>query len=128
MRPAKGWPAGAKPKPADGLQVEAFATGLDHPRWLYVLPNGDVLVAESNGPPRPDDAKGIKGFIYRKVQERAGAGVPSANRITLLRATNANGPASKTVFLKDLNSPFGMALVGNDLYVHAGGCSGSPPK
>jgi glucose/arabinose dehydrogenase len=116
IAPAKGWPAGAKPKAANGLEVEAFATGLDHPRWLYVLPNGDVLVAESNGPPRPDDAKGIKGFIYRKVQERAGAGVPSANRITLLRA-NSSGPASKTVFLKDLNSPFGMALVANDLYV-----------
>src|SRR5436190_18720522 len=116
IAPAKGWQDGAKPKAANGLEVTPFATGLQHPRWLYVLPNGDVLVAESNGPPRPDDAKGIKGFIYRKVQERAGAGVPSANRITLLRATGS-GVASKTVFLKDLNSPFGMALVGNDLYV-----------
>src|SRR5438874_2241312 len=116
IAPAKGWPAGTKPVAAAGLTVNAFALGLEHPRWLYVLPNGDVLVAESNGPPRPEDAKGIKGFVYRAVQARAGAGVPSANRITLLRDT-ASGVASKTVFLKDLNSPFGMALVGNDLYV-----------
>jgi glucose/arabinose dehydrogenase len=116
IAPAKGWPDGRKPIAANGLTVNAFATGLDHPRWLYVLPNGDVLVAESNGPPRPEDAKGIKGFVYRTVQERAGAGVPSVNRITLLRDTG-NGTASKTVFLKGLNSPFGMALVGNDLYV-----------
>jgi glucose/arabinose dehydrogenase len=116
IAPAKGWADGAAPKPASGLRVKAFATGLEHPRWLYVLPNGDVLVAESNAPPRPDDAKGIKGFVYRKVQERAGAGVPSANRITLLRP-NPDGSASQTVFLKNLNSPFGMTLVGNDLYV-----------
>jgi glucose/arabinose dehydrogenase len=117
IAPAKGWQDGGKPNAASGLEVNAFATGLDHPRWLYVLPNGDVLVAESDGPPRPEDAKGIKGFVYHKVQQRAGAGVPSANRITLLRAANASGTASKTVFLKDLNSPFGMVLVGNDLYV-----------
>jgi glucose/arabinose dehydrogenase len=116
IAPAKGWGDGRKPVAANGLAVNAFATALDHPRWLYVLPNGDVLVAESNGPPRPEDAKGIKGFVYRGVQARAGAGVPSANRITLLRDTG-NGEASKTVFLKDLNSPFGMTLVGNDLYV-----------
>jgi glucose/arabinose dehydrogenase len=117
IAPAKGWQDGGKPNAATGLEVRAFATGLDHPRWLYVLPNGDVLVAESNGPPRPEDAKGIKGFVSCAVQERAGAGVPSANRITLLHPANGSGTASKTVFLKNLNSPFGMALIGNDLYV-----------
>jgi glucose/arabinose dehydrogenase len=117
IAPAKGWPDGAQPTAASGLAVNAFATGLAHPRWLYVLPNGDVLVAESDGPPRPEDAKGVKGFIYRTVQKRAGAGGTSANRITLLRDANGTGVASKTVFLEGLNSPFGMSLVGNDLYV-----------
>jgi glucose/arabinose dehydrogenase len=116
IAPAKGWPAGGKPEPASGLSVNPFATGLDHPRWLHVLPNGDVLVAESNAPERPEDGKGLKGVIYHMAQKRAGAGVPSANRISLLR-DNGSGVATKTVFLKDLNSPFGMALVGNDLYV-----------
>jgi glucose/arabinose dehydrogenase len=115
---AKGWPDGAKPTPAAGLAVTAFASGLDHPRWLYVLPNGDVLVAETNAPERPEDSKGIKGWITQAVQKRAGAGVPSANRITLLRDADGDGVAeTKTVFLKDLNSPFGMALIGNDFYV-----------
>jgi glucose/arabinose dehydrogenase len=113
---AIGWPDGGKPTPAGGLSVSAFATGLDHPRWLHVLPNGDVLVAESNAPERPEEGKGIKGVIYEMAQKRAGAGVPSANRIVLLR-DNGSGVAAKTVFLKGLNSPFGMALVGNDLYV-----------
>jgi glucose/arabinose dehydrogenase len=117
IAPAKGWPDGAQPKAVSGLAVNAFATGLNHPRWLYTLPNGDVLVAESNGPPRPEDAKGVKGFVFRTVQKRAGAGTPSANRITLLRDTNGTGSATKTVFLEGLNSPFGMTLVGNDLYV-----------
>jgi glucose/arabinose dehydrogenase len=118
IAPAKGWPAGGKPTAASGLAVNAFATGLDHPRWLHVLPNGDVLVAETNAPERPDDAKGLKGMVFLMVQKRAGAGVPSANRITLLRDANGDGVAeTRTVFLKDLNSPFGMALVGNDLYV-----------
>jgi glucose/arabinose dehydrogenase len=117
IAPAKGWPDGAKPAAANGLAVNALATGLSHPRWLYVLPNGDVLVAESDGPPRPDDAQGIKGFIYRTVQKRAGAGGPSANRIMLLRDANGSGVATKMVFLDGLNSPFGMALVGNDLYI-----------
>jgi glucose/arabinose dehydrogenase len=117
IAPAKGWQEGGKPKPAEGFAVAALATGLDHPRWLHVLPNGDVLVAESNGPPRPEDGKGIRGFIYHEVQKRAGAGAPSANRITLLRPTGGDGPASKSTFLAGLNSPFGMTLVGNDLYV-----------
>ncbi|MCQ6257669.1 sorbosone dehydrogenase family protein [Pseudomonas sp. Q11] len=115
---AVGWPDGAKPIPAQGLQVGAFAEGLDHPRWLYVLPNGDVLVAETNAPPKPDDSKGIRGWVMEKVMGRAGAGVPSPNRITLLRDANHDGIAeTRTVFLENLNSPFGMTLVGNDLYV-----------
>ncbi|MFW0887009.1 PQQ-dependent sugar dehydrogenase [Pseudomonas rhizophila] len=115
---AIGWPDGVKPTPAQGLQVGAFAEGLDHPRWLYVLPNGDVLVAETNAPPKPDDSKGIRGWVMEKVMGRAGAGVPSPNRITLLRDANHDGIAeTRTVFLENLNSPFGMTLVGNDLYV-----------
>ncbi|UVL82640.1 sorbosone dehydrogenase family protein [Pseudomonas sp. B21-028] len=115
---AVGWPQGAKPTAAEGLQVAAFAEGLDHPRWLYVLPNGDVLVAETNAPPKPDDAKGIRGWVMKKVMGRAGAGVPSPNRITLLRDADHDGIAeTRTVFLENLNSPFGMTLVGNDLYV-----------
>jgi glucose/arabinose dehydrogenase len=118
IAPAKGWPSGAKPVAANGMAVNAFATGLDHPRTVYVLPNGDVLVAESNAPPKPDDAKGIKGFIMKQVQKWAGAGVPSANRITLLRDADGDGSAeTKSVFLENLNSPFGMVLVGEDFYV-----------
>src|SRR3954470_18552271 len=115
---AKGWPSGGKPAAAPGLSVSAFATGLDHPRWLYVLPNGDVLVAETNAPPKPEDGKGIKGWIMKKTMKRAGAGVPSANRITLLRDADGDGVAeTRTVLLEGLNSPFGMALVRGQLYV-----------
>ena len=118
IAPAKGWPAGATPVAAAGLSVQALATGLDHPRWLQVLPNGDVLVAESNAPPRPEQGKGIKGWIKKWFMTRAGAGVPSANRITLLRDADGDGVAeTRTVFLQGLNSPFGMALVGRNLYV-----------
>jgi len=118
IAPAKGWRGEEKPSAAAGLVVNAFATGLDHPRWLHVLPNGDVLVAETNAPPRPDDGTGIKGKVMQAVQSRAGAGVPSANRITLLRDTDGDGVAeTKSVFLDNLNSPFGMTLVGTDLYV-----------
>lgn len=118
IAPAIGWPAGAKPTAAAGTQVAAFAENLDHPRWLYVLPNGDVLVAETNAPPKPDDSKGIRGWVMKKVMGRAGAGVPSPNRITLLRDADHDGVAeTRTVFLQNLNSPFGMTLVGNDLYV-----------
>jgi len=118
IAPAIGWPDGMKPTAAAGTQVTAFAEGLDHPRWLYVLPNGDVLVAETNAPPKPDDSKGIRGWVMEKVMGRAGAGVPSPNRITLLRDADHDGVAeTRTVFLEHLNSPFGMALVGNDLYV-----------
>ena len=118
IAPAKGWPAVATPKAAAGLAVNAYAAGLDHPRWLYVLPNGDVLVAETNAPPKPEDGKGIKGWVMKLVMKRAGALTPSANRITLLRDTDGDGIAeTRTVFLSGLNSPFGMALVGSDLYV-----------
>jgi glucose/arabinose dehydrogenase len=118
IAPAKGWPAGSAPVAAAGLAVTPYATGLQHPRWLYVLPNGDVLVAETNAPERPEDGKGIKGWAMKKVMKRAGAAVPSANRITLLRDADGDGAAeARSVFLQGLNSPFGMALVGRDLYV-----------
>jgi len=115
---AKGWPDGAKPVAAEGTQVVAFAHGLEHPRWLHVLPNGDVLVAETNAPPRPEDNKGIKGYFFKRFQKKAGGAVPSANRITLLRDTDGDGVAdSRTVFLQNLNSPFGITLAGDSLYV-----------
>ncbi|MEO7073502.1 MAG: sorbosone dehydrogenase family protein [Rhodanobacter sp.] len=115
---AVGWPPATTPIAATGLSVHAFARGLDHPRWLYVLPNGDVLVAESNAPDRPNDAKGIKGWVMKKVMARSGALTPSANRITLLRDADGDGVAeTRSVLLHGLNSPFGMALVGDTLYV-----------
>ena len=118
IAPAKAWPQGVLPKAAAGMSVNALASGLDHPRWLYVLPNGDILVAETNAPPRPEDGKGVKGFVMKKVMAKAGAGVPSANRITLLRDADGDGVAEmRTEFLKGLNSPFGIALVGETLYI-----------
>jgi glucose/arabinose dehydrogenase len=118
VAPARGWSKGARPVAAPGLAVAAYASGLDHPRWLYVLPNGDVLVAETNAPAKPEDGKGVKGFVMRQMMKRAGAGTPSANRIVLLRGVQADGSAqTKTVFLDHLSSPFGMALIGNDFYV-----------
>jgi glucose/arabinose dehydrogenase len=118
IAPAKGWGEAGKPQPAAGFAVARFAAGLEHPRWLYVLPNGDVLVAETNAPERPAEGKGVKGRVMEFVMKRAGASVPSADRITLLRDTDGDGvPETRTVFLEKLHSPFGMALVGNDLYV-----------
>lgn len=118
IAPAKGWPAGTTPLAAAGLSVRAYATGLEHPRWLYVLPNGDVLVAESNAPAKQDGANGIMRWIQKRIMKIAGAGVPSADRITLLRDIDENGIAkTRTVFLQGLHSPFGMALVGNDFYI-----------
>jgi glucose/arabinose dehydrogenase len=118
VAPAEGWPAGVMPTAANGLRVQALASGLQHPRWLYVLPNGDVLVAETNAPPRPEDGKGIRGWVLGREMKRAGAAVPSANRITLLRDADGDGTAElRTIFLENLNSPFGMALVNGQLYV-----------
>ena len=118
IAPAKGWPDGVAPTAAPGLAVTSFADGLDHPRWLHVLPNGDVLVAETNGPPRPEDARGIKGWAMKLVMGWAGAATPSADRITLLRDADGDGIVeSRSVFLDGLHSPFGMALVGRDFYV-----------
>jgi glucose/arabinose dehydrogenase len=117
IAPARGWPEGRTPLAAPGLRANAFASGLDHPRWLYVLPNGDVLVAETNAPPRKQKS-GIKAWFMRMFMKRAGAAVPSANRITLLRDANGDGIAeTRQNFLQGLSSPFGMALVGGTLYV-----------
>ena len=118
IAPAKGWPSGGKPVPGPGLTVTAFATGLDHPRWLYVLPNGDVLVAETNAPAKPEDGKGLRGWVQKKVMMRAGSITPSADRITLLRDEQGSGVAGQRfVFAEKLHSPYGMALVGTQFYV-----------
>src|SRR5688572_1276625 len=115
---AVGWPSGVTPQSVTGTRVNAFAAGLEHPRWLLVLPNGDVLVAETNAPPRPEDGKGIKGAFMKFFMKKAGAAVPSANRITLLRDADGDGVAeTRSVFLDSLNSPFGIAPVANGLYV-----------
>ncbi|MDP3608243.1 MAG: sorbosone dehydrogenase family protein [Methylophilus sp.] len=115
---AVGWYREAKPIVADGLQVNAYAENLKHPRWLYELPNGDVLVAETNAPPKPDSEKGIRQWIVGKVMAQAGAAVPSANRISLLQDNDKDGVAEvHKVFLEGLHSPFGMVLVGNHFYV-----------
>jgi len=119
IAPAIGWPAGTAPRAAAGLAVTALARDLDHPRWVYVLPNGDVLVAESDKPARPDGKAGIKDIIADRIMKKAGSGRrPSADRITLLRDTDGDGVADlRTVFLDKLHSPFGMALVGSDFFV-----------
>ncbi len=120
IAPAAGWPEATQPIPAPGLTVTAFASGLDHPRWLHVLPNGDVLVAETNAPERPLREKllGLKGLAMKIVMQRVGAATPSANRITLLRDVDKDGVAEqRSIFIVGLNSPFGMQLVDNELYV-----------
>ena len=123
IAPAQGWPQGAQPQAPAGFKVTALARGLDHPRWVYTLPNGDVLVAESNKPPPAEGAKnvhsdGLRGLAMGLVMKRAGAGTPSANRITLLRDTDGDGVADvRTAFMQDLLSPFGMALVGTQLFI-----------
>jgi glucose/arabinose dehydrogenase len=110
-----GW-GDATPKAADGLKVTAFAKSLKNPRSLYVLPNGDVLVVESDGPPGPVNRP--KEFIMNWIEKQAHSSVKAGNRILLLRDTNGDGvPDLQTVFLDHLNSPFGVVLVGNDLYV-----------
>ena len=116
IAPSKRWSANTQPTPAAGLSVVAFASALDHPRWIYVLPNGDVLVAESNAPPKPAGSWSLRGWIMGNVMAKAGAGSPSADRITLLRDADGDGVAElRTLFLQGLHSPFGMALVGADL-------------
>jgi glucose/arabinose dehydrogenase len=114
---AKGWAAGEAPTAAPGFSVSLFADALEHPRNVFVLPNGDVLVAETNAPPKPEDTKGIRGIIQRLVMAWAGAGGRSANRITLLRGDGAGRATARTSFIEGLNSPFGMALIGHDFYV-----------
>src|SRR5207253_4298370 len=120
IAPASGWPATGQPQPGPGFTVSALERGLQHPRWLYVLPNGDVLVAESNAPKPPPELedKGIKAWVTKQVMKRAGAGVPSPDRIVLLRDADGDGRAEQhAVFIDKLVSPFGMALVGSHLYV-----------
>ena len=118
IAPAVGWPGGVMPRALAGTTVTALATGLDHPRWVYSLPNGDVLVAESNKQSQPDAGFSIKGWIAGVVMKRAGAAVPSANRITLLRDVDGDGQAEiRTVFMQGLTSPFGIALVGKELFI-----------
>ncbi len=118
IAPARGWLPGTAPRPGTGLAVNAFAAGLNHPRWIYVLPNGDVLVAETNAPAATGRDWSIRDWFMRKVMQRAGAGVRSPDRITLLRDANGDGIAdSRSVFIDKLHSPFGMALVGTTLYV-----------
>ncbi|WP_407352777.1 PQQ-dependent sugar dehydrogenase [Luteimonas sp. R10] len=117
IAPAVGWPDGARPTPAPGFAVTGFARGLDHPRMVYVLPNGDVLVAESDAP-EDQTKQGLKGKAMGVVMKRAGAGLPSADRITLLRDGDGDGVAeTRTAFLEHLKSPYGMALAGDTLYV-----------
>jgi len=117
VAPAKGWPDGGKPIAAAGLQVNAFASGLDHPRWVYTMPNGDVLVVESNGP-KKDTGLNPRKIAQKFMMKRAGSVTESANRITLLRDADGDGVAeTSTEFLTGLNSPFGVTLIGGYLYV-----------
>jgi glucose/arabinose dehydrogenase len=115
---AVGWDENTMPTVPAGFNINAFAKGLDHPRWLYTLPNGDVLVAETNGPANPDAGFSIRGWFAQKLMKKAGAGVKSPDRITLLRDADKDGVAElKTVFAENLTSPFGMVLVDNTLYI-----------
>ncbi len=115
---AIGWPDGARPIGPSGTRVNAFASGLEHPRFVFTLPNGDVLVTEANAPPRPDDAQGIRGWFFKRFQRKAGGAAPSANRISLLRDADGDGVAeTRSVFIGGLNAPFGVTMIGRDLYV-----------
>ena len=115
---AKGWPAGKMPTPAQGLAVNEFAGGLEHPRWLLVLPNGDVLVAETDNPGTDKTGGTIRGTIQKMLMQKAGSSKPSANRISLLRDADGDGVAElKTPLITGLYSPFGMALANGELYV-----------
>jgi glucose/arabinose dehydrogenase len=111
------WPEGKKPVPKSGFSVSLFAKDIDHPRWMYMLPNGDILVAQSNKPSK-NSLGGVKGVVSSYFMKRAGAGFESPDKITLLRDTKKKGYADvKSNFLTDLRSPFGMTLIGHDLYV-----------
>src|SRR5690606_26021389 len=113
---AIGWPDSAAPKSPPGFVVTRFAGDLAHPRWLYVLPNGDVLLAESS--PVPSKTKGPKDRIGQRVQKRAGALMVSPNRIMLLRDADGDGIAELVrPFAENLKRPTGMVLVGDQLYV-----------
>ena len=116
--PSAGRPAPDR-SPPTGMAVNAFATGLDHPRWLYVLPNGDVLVAETNAPPKPDDGKGIKGWIAKQCAEegRRRRAERQPHHAAARRRRRRRRRDAKRSSSSGLNSPFGMALVGDDLYV-----------
>src|ERR1700738_1120125 len=116
MPTARGWSDGQIPVAAPGLKVNAFATGLQHPRWIHVLPNGDVLITESKQLPGP--GRSVVGYAMQATMRRAAALGESANRITLLRDTDRDGIAEKRdIFMEGLNQPFGMALVGDTFYV-----------
>jgi glucose/arabinose dehydrogenase len=115
-----GWPAGAAPKAPPGFTVTRYAEGLEHPRWLLALPNGDVLVAEAAAPPSQGDETntGIRAWFQKKLMKKVKSAVPSPNKIILLRDSDDDGVAEKrSVFAQGLTSPFGMTLVDDTLYV-----------
>jgi glucose/arabinose dehydrogenase len=113
---ARGWNAQEKPVVPAGLEVKAFAAGFQHPRIVYPLPNGDVLVVESNGPTAPIYRP--KDYIEGKIKALSGSGATGGNRITLLRDEDNDGVSDmRSVFIDHLNSPYGIVLVGNDIYV-----------
>ncbi|PSC03550.1 L-sorbosone dehydrogenase [Alsobacter soli] len=116
VMPAVGWKSGETPTVAAGLQIKAFAADFLHPRIVYPLPNGDVLVVESNGKGGP--VYRPKDFIEGKIKGLAGSGAPAGQRISLLRDQDGDGvPEVRTIFIDHLNSPYGVVLVGSDLYV-----------
>lgn len=115
IAPAGSWNNNQSPVVAAGLKIQPLALGLLHPRSVYVLPNGDVLIVEANGPKAPVNRP--KDLIMGWVKSWGGTGGKGGNRITLVRPANVSAPEMRTVFLDHLNSPFGVALVGNDLYV-----------
>ena len=114
----EGWPSAAAPVPAAGLAVNEFAADLTHPRWLLVLPNGDVLAAESDSPGTDKSGGNVRGFIQKMLMKKAGSSKGSANRISLLRDADGDGVAeTKKPLLTGLYSPFGMAFANGELFV-----------
>ena len=115
-RQAVGWPPGAAPVAPAGFTVTRYAGDLTHPRWLLVMPNGDVLVSEASSEPAKD--KGVTAMIANLLQKKAGAIMESPNRITLLRDSDGDGVAEvRSTFAEGLKRPFGMTLTGGKLYV-----------